>query len=78
MSYLCLNILVIVFLISCLLVMQWPNIWKKGFLNACSSYLGSPKIAKIPALDAGYHPISLQHLHPTWNVLLPARGDEDR
>ena len=25
--------------------------------------------AKIPALDAGYHPVSLLHLHSAWNVL---------
>ena len=38
---------------------------------------GLPKKRKIPALDAGFHPISLLHLHPTWNNLLPARGDGD-
>ena len=49
-----------------------------GILNACSSNLGLPKERKIPALDAGYHPISLLHLHPPWIVLSPAGGDEDR
>ena len=29
------------------------------------------------ALDAGYHPISLLHLHLTWNLLLSAKNDMD-
>ena len=32
-------------------------------------------IVEIPALDAGYHPISLLFFHTLWNVLLPTRGN---
>ena len=28
-------------------------------------------------MDAGYHPVSLSHLHPAWNVLCPAIRDWD-
>ena len=36
-----------------------------------------PKKRKMSALNAGYHPVSLLHLHPVWNVLLPAKRDGD-
>ena len=29
----------------------------------------------MPASNTGYLPVSLLHLHPPWNVLLPTRGD---
>ena len=39
---------------------------------------GAHKWWKILALDAGFHPVSLLHLHyKVWNILLSTKRDRD-